>query len=213
MAGVPILLGIMTLNIVRSSLLLAVAAMLPGSASAGVTITWSQIGQYYRAVVTGSLSAEELGATAFSSTMSLSAGASFDTSPSFGVITSAGNYLRHYYAAGDLTVTPNFNRLNSYSGNQGSGDPFGFYYNGSWLIVSLSIEYDASQPISTTLYSYRYGQTLTNSFTFGDVVLLNGNPFITYVNGGIVPEPSTYGLALGGLVLAGALIRRRKTSK
>lgn len=31
--------------------------------------------------------------------------------------------------------------------------------------------------------------------------------------GGVVPEASTYGIALGGLALAGALIRRRRSSK
>jgi hypothetical protein len=38
----------------------------------------------------------------------------------------------------------------------------------------------------------------------------SGGPQALIVSGAPVPEPSTYGLALGGLALAGAVIRRRR---
>ena len=36
---------------------------------------------------------------------------------------------------------------------------------------------------------------------------------LDYMSTTPVPEPSTYGLALGGLALAGAVIRRRRATK
>lgn len=49
---------------------------------------------------------------------------------------------------------------------------------------------------------YGTGQMFPNVFFYDNLVL-----------GTVVPEASTYGIALGGLALAGALIRRRRSSK
>jgi len=186
------------------------AALLPGVAKAGVTITWTEVGNNFQAVVSGSFSSQELAAASFNTDATFNAGASFDTSPSFSVIATGGQFNRRFISLSSITKTPNFTRLNSYSGNVATGSQFSYVDSGSFFIISIPTSYVAGDSISSTLQSARYGNTLQSAFTFGEVVKLNGNALITFVDGSSpIPEPSTYGLILGGLALAGAGIRRR----
>jgi len=197
-----------------STLTAFAAALLPGVAKAGVTITWTEVGNNFQAVVSGSFSSEEMDADSFNFDTNFNAGASFDTTPSFSVMATGGQLNQRFISSSLITQTPNFTRMNSYSGNVATGDQFSYFDNGDFFIISLPTSYVAGDSISATLTSSRYGNTLQSAFTFGEVVKYNGNALITFVDGSTpIPEPSTYGLVLGGLALAGAAIRRRKKSK
>lgn len=193
--------------------LLAIAVSQPARSEAGISITWDLIGQNFQATVSGSFSSAELSAaTSTSPGPGFANSPFFDTTPSFGTQwSSSANLTQYYIPLTSLTLTSGFININSYSGNTSTGSIIGFYDNfyGS-LVLTLDSSYQAGDSISATLTSYAYGQSLNQSFLFGDVVKLNGAPLITFVQG--VPEPSTYGLALGGIALAAGALRRRRRS-
>ncbi len=199
-----------------ATLALTSAALLPVAAHAGVTITWTEIGNNFQAVVSGSFTTQELAANSFNFGANFSSGASFDTSPSFTAHSTGGDFTRYFFGSG-ITSTANYIRLNSYTGNSAVGDQFSYFDNGTFFIINLPTTYVAGSSINATLTSSRWGNSLQSAFTFGEVVKLNGNALVTFVDGSTgappVPEPSTYGLILGGLALAGVAIRRRQRAK
>lgn len=185
------------------------AALLPGVAKAGVTITWTEVGDNFQAVVSGSFSSQELAAAFFTSNQTTDPIAFFDTS-SFTVYPTGGQLTAWYFADSVITRTPNFIRMNA-NGNFATGDQFSFVDFGNIFLIQLPTSYVDGSPINSTLTAFRDGNTLQEIFTFGEVVKLNGNALITFVDGSTpIPEPSTYGLILGGLALAGAAVRRRR---
>ena len=195
------------------ALVLGSALLAPVTSRAAVTVTWQSLNNGdFRAVVTGSFSAAELAEAAIVDSISGGYTAYYDTTPAFGVAETPGTYDRYLFSTSKLTITPAIHNLNTYSGNTATGDTFAFTIPNSYLFLVLEGGYQADAPINSTLVAEGYGLPLSFAFAFGDVVKLNGNPFITYVNGGAVPEPSTYGLMAGGLALAAVAVRRRKKS-
>ena len=98
-----------------------------------------------------------------------------------------------------MAFTPDFIRLNSYVGTSRSGDVFGFYQvaNGS-LTVTVPSGYQAGTAINGTLTVPAYGNSLSTSFTMGEVIKLNGNALITF-SAAAVPEPSTWAMAVAAI--------------
>jgi hypothetical protein len=96
------------------------------------------------------------------------------------------------------------------------------FYSGPTGVVLTEVDPE-TQWNSAHYYSYLYIPFIEFSATYNQVVGIKLGDFtaqypdisfigVGYTGGGTppVPEPSTYGLALGGLALAGALIRRRR---
>ena len=91
------------------------------------------------------------------------------------------------------------------------------YYRNTDGVIALG------QSVPGMTYSYLYVSFASLGVSGSDVVGLRLSDFtasyldIMYIGAGYagapIPEPSTYGLALGGLVLAAAALRRRKISK
>lgn len=98
----------------------------------------------------------------------------------------------------------------------------GLSFNGSFInLITIGIRFSndpLTEPVSdySQLFSGTSGvYTVTN---IGSYISMSDSSFYTLnisgltINAAPIPEPSTYGLALGGLALVGAAIRRRRTT-
>jgi hypothetical protein len=190
-------------------LISAVSAFLAHSASAAITITWNKSGTVITGSIAGSVSSTEL---SYAQSQTPSTGSidqhSFSTDTS--VNNRNGNYDMYSFSTVLLTHAAQEVKMNSYSGNTGTGDTFGYYVTGSTLRISLPSGYVPGTAISGTLTvnGQSAGYTLDPYFIFGDAFKLDGSPFITFVDGSAIPEPtSVLLLAASGFALC---IRRRR---
>ncbi len=202
----------------RILLVPALAALIASSATAGMTITWTETNTALTGTFSGSISAGQLANTVKWEN---------DTSNHYmdsATFYSATGKTDWYYSsmAYNWTTLPtrspdSFNSWNQYSGNSGTGDNFGFRWgSGPSFSLYVPVGYVAGTPISGSLTIPYSGGTLLNDHplsltTFGDIITLAGAPLVTYVNGNsisAVPEV-TSSFTMLGLLTSGLLLRRR----
>jgi len=179
----------------------------PAVSTAGVTVTWTQEGNQVTGTFTGSFSEAELAAAFRIRSQTIGIEARYDTTPSYLNITQAGDLTRYDFLLSNVTVLNNFTRDNNYSGSS-QGDTFGFAVFDGYARLFLSPSYVAGSSISGVSTFQVNNLGVDQIFRNGEVIkLTDGDALVTYY---VVPEASTYGLMLGGLVLAGAALRRRR---
>lgn len=190
-------------------LISAVSAFLASSAGAAITITWNKSGTVITGSIAGSVSSAELAYATSQTPNPVNVNQhSFDTSTS--VNNRNGDCDMYFFTTVLLTQVGGEVKMNSYNGNSGTGDSFGYYMSGTTMLLSLPSGYVPGAAISGTLTvnGQPAGYTLSQYFVFGDAFKLNGSPFITFVDGSSIPEPtSSLLLAASGLALC---VRRRR---
>ncbi len=192
-------------------LISAVSAFLAQSASAAITITWNKSGTVITGSIAGSVSSTEL---SYANSQTPNTGNidqhSFSTDTS--VNNRNGNYDMYLFSTVVLTHAVQEVKMNSYNNNTGTGDSFGYYVTGTTVLLSLPSGYVPGTDFAGTLTVNLQpaAATLSQYFVFGDAFTLNGSPFITFVDGSAIPEPtSTLLVAAAGLALCA---RRRRSA-
>ena len=206
----------------------ALAALIASSATAGLIITWTETDTALTGTFSGSISAGQLANTKKLPDESVTdnSGYFMDSDSFYSVTGCIDKYVSASYIPATTLPTRSldiFYSWNSYSGNSGTGDNFGF----SWMDNSsnpsfslyVPVGYTAGSSISGSLtIDYPGGsllkeQPLSNN-TFGVILTSDGAPLVTYVNGnniGAVPEVTSTFTTLG-LITSGLLLRRRTRS-
>lgn len=215
------------MNSPRAAWLAFASLLAPVVSPAAVTVTWTQVGGTFHGTVSGSFAADELAQASSIFTDTLASGGPFDAwlgYRAFEAVATGQNDVNWYaFYSPKLAFGPASTAISTDLNTQALGaDTFCFFqYNVGpntydTLMLALSKDYVPGAALSMTLVTGRSklvvpgDYTLSEAFQFGDLALLNGSSLITYSNGGVVPEPLTYGVVLGGLALAGAMIRRRR---
>lgn len=206
----------------RIQKILTAAALMPALTQAAVTITWTQVGDKFHGDLSGSITPAELAASGNGAGYHLyvASGGSFDTTPSFSTIMVGQSLIDvYFYDFTKVSVGSANANFAAYTNLDGSANDvtgtnsFGFYVDGTGAYLYLPLFYYLTPgELTSTIVTDRRGMNLSQAFKFGTVISLDGSALITYANGTpAVPEPSTYGLALGGLAIAGAVVRRRRS--
>jgi hypothetical protein len=196
----------------------ALAALVASSATAGMTITWTETAHALTGTVSGSFTAAELAYAGRPGEGSQG----LHRIDATATISASDPYSTYDFSIPVASDSASINPWNSYEdsnpNNSGMGGTFGFNYRPDIFgtRIYLPSGYVAGTELTGSLIiGYPDGDLLKeqplSATTFGDIITLAGAPLVTYVNGNnltAVPEVTSTFTTLG-LITSGLLLRRR----
>ena len=196
------------------------ALLIAASANAALVINIEQSGAHVVATLSGSLS---LGTPAGSyGQPNFNGLQNYNGSNNLFFTSSPGGGLQNYWSGtttsyptsggdwGSNSATLEFISPSSYSATGFTVFTIRALQNG--VTVYMDQGYVAGTAMTATWQMDNKTLSQMDLVNFGSYVYTFGSDTVTVnIGGAPVPEPSTYGLALGGLALVGALVRRRRS--